>query len=298
MASFVLDLGNDLDLLNAAVIKAEHLKYVLHHCSSIDKCSIAQKKASHSHITLFPRRGAECVWETVCCTLSAKHGNLCSHSGCLSETKRTGQLGKLETAASICTVMKTRWAGRAGRSRRWHSRWRKGRSAAASSGCYGENGGEMRGDRAAVSKVKGDWIILQQVASTPRPHIQVMNSAGTHRQGNNLPSASFLCAAGKRPHAADWLVGSAVMCNNWQFDHWLNNRSAHVLSSTSYNNHFGGSRERHEVEISPLYSISIYILYKNYLHLIHFFKIQAAKQHTNQIQNYKISYIYHLPFLK
>lgn len=24
------------------------------------------------------------------------------HSGCLSETKRTGQLGKLETAASIC----------------------------------------------------------------------------------------------------------------------------------------------------------------------------------------------------
>lgn len=53
-------------------------------------------------------------------------------------------------------------------------------------------------------------------------------------------------------------------------------------------------REGHNVEISPLYSISIYILYKNYLHLIHFFKIQAAKQHTNQIQNYKISYIYHL----
>lgn len=54
----------------------------------------------------------------------------------------------------------------------------------------------------------------------------------------------------------------------------------------------------HKMEISPLYSISIYILYKNYLHLIHFFKIQAAKQHTNQIQNYKISYMYHLPFLK
>lgn len=36
----------------------------------------------------------------------------------------------------------------------------------------------MRGDRAAVSKVKGDRIILQQVGSTPRPHIQVMNSAG------------------------------------------------------------------------------------------------------------------------
>lgn len=54
----------------------------------------------------------------------------------------------------------------------------------------------------------------------------------------------------------------------------------------------------HIVEISPLYSIRIYSLYKNYLHLIHFFKIQAAKQHTNQIQNYKISYIYHLPFSK
>lgn len=39
----MLDLGNDLDLLNAAVIKAEHLKFVLHRCSSIDKCSIAQK---------------------------------------------------------------------------------------------------------------------------------------------------------------------------------------------------------------------------------------------------------------
>lgn len=55
-----------LDLLSAAVIKAEHLKYV-HHCSSIGKCSIAQKnalaeKGRHSHITLFPRRGAECVW--------------------------------------------------------------------------------------------------------------------------------------------------------------------------------------------------------------------------------------------
>lgn len=52
------------------------------------------------------------------------------------------------------------------------------------------------------------------------------------------------------------------------------------------------------MEISPLYSIPIYSLYKNYLHLIHFFKIQAAKRHTNQIQNYKISYIYHLPFSK
>lgn len=47
----------------------------------------------------------------------------------------------------------------------------------------------------------------------------------------------------------------------------------------------------------PLYSILIYSWYKNYLHLIHFFKIQAAKRHTNQIQNYKISYIY-LPFLR
>lgn len=137
-----------------------------------------EKGQSQPHYSDYFHAAVPSVFERLCCTLSAKHGNLCSHSGCLSETKRTGQLGKLETAASICTVMKTRWAGRAGRSRRWHSRWRKGSSAAASSGCYGENGGEMRGDRAAVSKVKGDRIILQQVASTPRPHIQVMNSAG------------------------------------------------------------------------------------------------------------------------
>lgn len=51
MALFVLDLGNDLDFLNAAVIKAEHLKCVHHHCSSIGKCSIEKRAGRKRPVT-------------------------------------------------------------------------------------------------------------------------------------------------------------------------------------------------------------------------------------------------------
>lgn len=82
MALFVLDLGNDLDLLNAAVIKAEHLKCVLHHCSSIGKCTKTrwQKKASHGHIfsTLLSFHAAVLrVFERLCVASSQQSTKTC-----------------------------------------------------------------------------------------------------------------------------------------------------------------------------------------------------------------------------
>lgn len=129
----------------------EHLKYVLQYCNSISKGKIfflgetvkvvGRKRPVtniFSYITLFTWYGI--VWygmvpkmfhrrhyrRTLYCKFSVKHENLCHRSGCITETKCARQLGKLETAASICTIIKMWWAGCAGRSSRWHKQMEKG----------------------------------------------------------------------------------------------------------------------------------------------------------------------------
>lgn len=67
-----------------------------------------------------------------------------------------GQLRKLETLTSMCTIIKMWWAGCLADQAESTDRLRKGRSAAASSGCHGEGGGAVCGETAMLSKVRGD----------------------------------------------------------------------------------------------------------------------------------------------
>ena len=70
-------------------------------------------------------------------------------------------------------------------------------------------------ETAIVSKAKWDWIIIQEVASTLSAYLQVMNSGGLAVHiGRAIipPSATFFCAASKRP--GDWLVRSSAKRKN------------------------------------------------------------------------------------